>query len=54
MIIRVENVSRNVDNFTGHPAVVITAVTNGDDFSSVEAVGAGDVTPGDAVLKVQK
>ena len=38
----------------GHPATVIMAVTNTDDFASVEAVGSGTVQPGDAVLRVSK
>lgn len=38
----------------GHPATVILAVTNTDDFASVEQIGAGIVKPGDAVLKVSK
>lgn len=38
----------------GHPTVVITAVTNGDDFNSVEFIGTGDVKPGDSVLRIQK
>lgn len=38
----------------GHPAVVITVVTNTDDFAGVEVVGSGAVQPGDALLKVSK
>ena len=38
----------------GHPATVITAVTNSDDFASVEAVAAGPVQPGDGLLRVSK
>lgn len=38
----------------GHPAVVITAVTNTDDFASVEVVGSGNVEPGAAMMKVSK
>lgn len=38
----------------GHPTTVITAVTNGDDFSSVEEIGSGVVLPGNDVLRVSK
>lgn len=38
----------------GHPAVVIMAVTNTDDFAAVEEIGSGAVQPGDGVLKVSK
>lgn len=38
----------------GHPATVITVVTNTDDFSSVKLIGSGEVAPGDAMLEVQK
>lgn len=38
----------------GHPATVIMAVTNTDDFSAVESIGSGSVQPGDGVLKVSK
>ena len=38
----------------GHPATVILAVTNSDDFSSVENIVSGDVTVGDSVLRVSK
>lgn len=38
----------------GHPATVIMAVTNSDDFASVEPVASGAVEPGAAVLKVSK
>lgn len=37
-----------------HPAVVITAVTNSDDFAQVEAVASGNVEPGDPLLQVKK
>lgn len=37
-----------------HPATVIMAVTNSDDFSSVEEVASGAVQPGDDVLRIQK
>lgn len=38
----------------GHPAVVITVVTNTDDYASVELVASGSVNPGDDLLKVSK
>lgn len=38
----------------GHAATVIMAVTNTDDFASVEPVAGGAVQPGDAVLRVSK
>ena len=38
----------------GHPAVVIMAVTNSDDFASVEGIVSGTVQPGDGVLRVSK
>lgn len=38
----------------GHPAVVITVVTNSDDFANIELVAEGKVKPGDAMLKVGK
>ena len=38
----------------GHPATVIMAVTNSDDFASVEPVASGAVEPGSDVLKVSK
>lgn len=38
----------------GHPTTVITAVTNGDDFSSVEEIGSGIVLPGNDVLRISK
>ena len=38
----------------GHPATVIMAVTNSDDFASVEPVASGAVQPGTGVLKVSK
>lgn len=37
-----------------HPATVIMAVTNSDDFASVEDVGAGEVQPGDDVLRINQ
>jgi len=38
----------------GHPSTVIIAVTNSDDFSSVEAVASGMVQVGDSIIKVSK
>lgn len=38
----------------GHPAVVITVVTNTDDFKAVEVVAFGDVEPGADLIKVSK
>lgn len=38
----------------GHPATVIMAVTNSDDFAGVEGTGSGAVQPGDGVLRVSK
>lgn len=38
----------------GHPAVVITVITNTDDFSAVSCVAGGDVEPGAAYIKVEK
>ena len=38
----------------GHPATVITVVTNSDDFASVEAVAQGAVAPGDDILRISK
>ncbi len=38
----------------GHPATIIVAVANSDDFASVEAVASGAVNPGDDLLKVSK
>ncbi len=38
----------------GHAATVIMAVTNSDDFSSVDETGSGSVQPGDGVLLVVK
>ena len=38
----------------GHPSIIIIAVANSDDFSSVEAVAAGTVSPGDDLLRVSK
>ena len=38
----------------GYSAVVITAVTNSDDFSNVESVAAGHVKVGDDLLRVSK
>lgn len=38
----------------GHPATVIMAVSNTDDFSSVEEIGSGEVQAGDDVLRINK
>ena len=38
----------------GHPATVIMAVTNSDDFSAVESVASDFVNPGDGVLWVNQ
>ena len=38
----------------GHPAVVITVVTNTDDSKAVEVVASGDVEPGADLIKVSK
>jgi len=38
----------------GHPTTVIMAVTNTDDFASVEEIGSGTVRAGNDVLKVNK
>ena len=38
----------------GHPATVITVVTNSDDFTSVDLVGTGNVEVGSDLLKVNK
>lgn len=38
----------------GHPAVVITVVTNTDDFADVAVVAAGKVEPGDDLIKIAK
>lgn len=38
----------------GHPAVVITVVTNTDDYASVELIAQGSVEPGADLLKVTK
>lgn len=37
-----------------HPATVILAVVNSDDFAAVEAVGSGTVQAGEDVLRVSK
>lgn len=36
----------------GHPAVVITVVTNSDEFQAVELLADGPVQPGDPLLRV--
>ena len=38
----------------GHPAVVITVVTNTDDYADVELVASGEVEPGADLMKVTK
>ena len=38
----------------GHPATVILAVTNSDDFAAVEPVGADDLAAGDPMLRVSR
>ena len=38
----------------GHPATVIIAVANSDDFSAVEPTAVGTVLPGDDLLRVSK
>lgn len=38
----------------GHPATVILAVTNSDDFATVEAEASGKVRVGDSLLRVRK
>lgn len=37
-----------------HPAVVITVITNTDDFAGVEVVASGSVEPGADLIKVSK
>lgn len=37
-----------------HPAVVITVITNTDEFASVESVASGTVEPGADLLKISK
>ena len=37
----------------GHPATVILAVTNSDDFATVEAEASGKVRVGDSLLRVR-
>ena len=38
----------------GHPATVILAVTNSDDFATVEAEASGKVRVGDSLLRIRK
>ena len=38
----------------GHPATVVLAVTNSDDFASVEPLAAGAVQPGDDIMRVSQ
>ena len=37
-----------------HPAVVITVITNTDEFAAVEGVASGTVEPGADLLKISK
>ena len=38
----------------GHPAVVITVITNGDDFASTELAASGTVEPGAELFRISK
>ncbi len=38
----------------GHPATVVMAVANSDDFSAVETIASGDIKAGQDILKVSK
>ena len=38
----------------GHPAVVITVITNGDDFASTELAASGTVEPGADLFRISK
>ena len=38
----------------GHPATVVLAVTNADEFASVEPLASGMVRPGDNILRVSR
>ena len=38
----------------GHPAVIITVVTNSDDYANIDLVAQGAVNPGADLLKVSK
>ena len=38
----------------GHPAVVITVITNTDEFADVDVVASGEVEPGADMIKVTK
>lgn len=38
----------------GHPATVVLAVTNTDDFASVEPLASGAVRPGDGILRTSR
>lgn len=38
----------------GHPATVVLAVTNTDDFASVEPLASGTVRPGDDILRISQ
>ena len=38
----------------GHPATVIMAVTNTDQFAAAERIGADEVNAGDGIMRVSK
>lgn len=38
----------------GHPTTIITIITNGDDFASVDVVAEGDVALGADLVKISK
>ena len=38
----------------GHPAVVITVITNTDDYASVKLVASGEVAPGADLMEISK
>lgn len=38
----------------GHPATVVLAVTNSDDFTLVEPLASGAVRPGDDILRISR
>ena len=44
----------NALQLAAHPAVVITVVTNTDDFKDVEVVASGAVEPGADLIKISK
>ena len=37
----------------GHPATIMTAVTNSDDLASVEATASGQLKPGDPIMRLK-